>query len=214
MSPRERILEAAITLLYSDGEAGLKVENVIAAAGVAKQSVYHHFGDREGLLVAVLAERYRRALATSAYPILDAMMMCVEEDDYVALILTNITNMIRDGGERRTIRIQALGAATSRPTLHAALQAAHRSAVVETTKIFAFGQVRGWLNQAHTAEALCELWFGVVTGFHVPEAYAEASTEPLVGPALLDMISLLLFGRVAPASIQAALAAQHRSIIA
>lgn len=203
-APRERILEAAIALLYRDGEAGLRVENVIEAAGVARQSIYHHFGDREGLLVAALAERYRRALAASAHPILDAMMMCVEEDDYVRLVLSNISGMMREGGERRAIRVQALGAAISRPTLRAAMQEAHHAAVMETTKIFAFGQVRGWLNREHSAEALCELWFGVITGFHVAEAYAAEDTAPLVGPALLDMISLLLFGRVAPAPLGAA----------
>ena len=203
-TPRERILEAAIDLLYRDGEAGLRVDSVIESAGVARQSVYHHFGDREGLLVAALAERYRRALTSSAHPIIDAMMMCVNEDDYFRLIVANINQMLHEGGERRMIRIQALGAATSRPVLHAAIQEAHRSAVLVTTKIFAFGQVRGWMNRAHTAETLCELWFAVVTGFHMPEAYAEADTAPLVGPALLDMICLLLFGRVPPASSGAA----------
>lgn len=209
---RTRILKLAIAAIDAGGETAIRVNHLVAEAGVRPPVLYHYFGSRDGLIIAAHAERYRQALTTSTYPILDALMMCVEEEDYVRLVLSNISLMLREGGDRRRIRVQALGAAASRPELHDAVREAHRSAVIETTKIFAFGQVRGWLNRAHSAEALCELWFGVVTGFHVPEQYAEAETAPLVGPALLDMISLLLFGHTAPASFHAALTVQPSTI--
>lgn len=196
---RTRILNLAIAAIDAGGEAAIRVNHLVAAAGVRPPVLYHYFGSRDGLIVAAYAERYRQALTTSAHPILDAMMMCVEEDDYVQLIVANISLMLNEGRDRRRIRVQALGAATSRPELHEAVREAHRSAVLETTKIFAFGQVRGWMNRAYTAETLCELWFAVITGLYVPEAYADAGTAPLVGPALLDMICLLLFGRAVPA---------------
>jgi len=201
---RTRILNLAIAAIDAGGEAAIRVNHLVAAAGVRPPVLYHYFGSRDGLIVAAHAERYRQALTSSAHPILDAMMMCVEEEDYVQLIVANISLMLDEGRDRRRIRFQALGAAVSRPELHEAIQDAHRSAVRETTKIFAFGQVRGWMNRAHTAETLCELWFAVVTGFHVPEAYADAGTAPLVRPALLDMICLLLFGRTAPAPTRSA----------
>lgn len=49
---RHRILDAAWDLLARHGDVTLK--EVAAAAGVSRQAVYLHVGDRQGLLVAVV----------------------------------------------------------------------------------------------------------------------------------------------------------------
>jgi AcrR family transcriptional regulator len=59
-TPRERILDAALRLFYRDGIAATGVDRVIAEAGVAKATLYHHFPSKETLAVAFLAERHRR----------------------------------------------------------------------------------------------------------------------------------------------------------
>jgi AcrR family transcriptional regulator len=50
---RRRILQAAWELLEQQG-AGVKLVNVADKAGVSRQAVYLHFGDRSGLLVALV----------------------------------------------------------------------------------------------------------------------------------------------------------------
>jgi AcrR family transcriptional regulator len=49
---RERILEAAIEVLKSDGYAGLTIAKVAAAAGESKPLVVYHFGSKQGLVQA------------------------------------------------------------------------------------------------------------------------------------------------------------------
>ena len=49
---RERILEAAIEVLKSDGYAGLTIAKVAAAAGESKPLVAYHFGSKQGLVEA------------------------------------------------------------------------------------------------------------------------------------------------------------------
>jgi AcrR family transcriptional regulator len=49
---RERILEAAIEVLKSDGYAGLTIAKVAAAAGESKPLVAYHFGSKQGLVQA------------------------------------------------------------------------------------------------------------------------------------------------------------------
>jgi len=61
---RERILEAATRLFAERGYAAARAEDVARAAGIAKGSVFQHFGSKEGLFLEV----YKRAMASfSAY---------------------------------------------------------------------------------------------------------------------------------------------------
>ncbi|MDI9829752.1 MULTISPECIES: TetR/AcrR family transcriptional regulator [unclassified Streptomyces] len=51
---RARLLEAASRLIAEHGAAGVTMEAVAAAAGVGKGTVFRRFGDRTGLLLALL----------------------------------------------------------------------------------------------------------------------------------------------------------------
>ncbi|MFC8193913.1 TetR/AcrR family transcriptional regulator [Streptomyces sp. NPDC060006] len=55
-STRDRLLEAAATLIYRDG-VGIGVEALCKAAGVSKRSLYQLFESKGELLAASLAER-------------------------------------------------------------------------------------------------------------------------------------------------------------
>ena len=57
-SSRERIVEAAAALMTARGVEATSVDAVLAAAGAGKSQLYHYFGDRQGLVRAVVAHRY------------------------------------------------------------------------------------------------------------------------------------------------------------
>jgi len=63
---RVRILEAASRAFARDGYRGARVDLIAADADVAEGTVYHLFGSKRGLLVAVGAE-YGRGLAEAAF---------------------------------------------------------------------------------------------------------------------------------------------------
>lgn len=52
---RAKILAAATQAFVRLGPAGARVDAIVAAAGVNKRMLYHHFGDKQGLYQAVLA---------------------------------------------------------------------------------------------------------------------------------------------------------------
>jgi AcrR family transcriptional regulator len=60
---RERILQAAARLLAESGGAPVSTRAVCAAAGVGAPTLYHHFGDKDGLLDAVVAFGFETYLA-------------------------------------------------------------------------------------------------------------------------------------------------------
>lgn len=51
---RQRLVETATQLFYADGINATGIDTVIAEAGVAKGSMYHHFGNKQGLVAAYL----------------------------------------------------------------------------------------------------------------------------------------------------------------
>ncbi|MEU1075700.1 MULTISPECIES: TetR/AcrR family transcriptional regulator [unclassified Streptomyces] len=69
--PRERLLLAAQELTYSQG-VGVGVDALLKAAGVARRSLYEHFGGKDGLIAEMLRrstaedeERYRTTMAAA-----------------------------------------------------------------------------------------------------------------------------------------------------
>ncbi|MEV5829493.1 TetR/AcrR family transcriptional regulator [Spirillospora sp. NPDC052242] len=60
---RERILRAAARLVAESGGDAVSTRAVCAAAGVGAPTLYHHFGDKQGLLDAVAAYGFERYLA-------------------------------------------------------------------------------------------------------------------------------------------------------
>lgn len=72
--PRERLLAAAQDLFYARG-ANVGIDALLKEADVARRSLYEHFGDKDGLVTAVLQRAsqediawYESALASAADP--------------------------------------------------------------------------------------------------------------------------------------------------
>jgi AcrR family transcriptional regulator len=57
-SPRERLLQVADSLFYAEGVHVVGIERILNEAGVAKASLYHHFGGKDGLVRAYLEEHF------------------------------------------------------------------------------------------------------------------------------------------------------------
>ncbi|MCZ9343737.1 TetR/AcrR family transcriptional regulator, partial [Streptomyces sp. TRM76130] len=68
---RARLLEAAARLVAEHGAAGVTMEAVAAAAQVGKGTVFRRFGDRTGLLMALMdhsEKKFQAALLSGPPP--------------------------------------------------------------------------------------------------------------------------------------------------
>jgi AcrR family transcriptional regulator len=63
MSPRTRILDAAITVFRRQGFRRSSIEQAAEAAGLTRQALYHHFKSKEALFRAVIERLYEDAFA-------------------------------------------------------------------------------------------------------------------------------------------------------
>lgn len=62
-SKRDRIIEAAATVFCHDGYAGASIDAVATKAGVSRQTIYNHVGDKDGLFKQVVAALTDKAAA-------------------------------------------------------------------------------------------------------------------------------------------------------
>jgi AcrR family transcriptional regulator len=60
---RERILETASRLFYTNGYRATGINRIIEEAQTAKASFYHHFSSKEELCAAYLQERHKASVA-------------------------------------------------------------------------------------------------------------------------------------------------------
>lgn len=73
---RRQVLDASLDLIANDGLNALSMREVARRAGVSHQAPYHHFHDREGIMVAIAQEGFQglraameSAIATVKHPI-------------------------------------------------------------------------------------------------------------------------------------------------
>ena len=63
MSPRTRILDAAMLVFRRQGFRRSSIEQAAEAAGLTRQALYHHFKSKEALFRAVIERLHEDALA-------------------------------------------------------------------------------------------------------------------------------------------------------
>lgn len=88
---RRRIMEAATHEFSTKGLSGARIAEIAARAGTNKRMLYHYFGDKEALFLAVLEKAYldirsrERALDLEHLPPREAMRRLVETtwDHYI-----------------------------------------------------------------------------------------------------------------------------------
>ena len=61
---RNKILDVAREMVIQSGYEGLRTEEVVSAAGVAKGTLFAHFGDKDQLLYILICEEFDGVVAT------------------------------------------------------------------------------------------------------------------------------------------------------
>jgi AcrR family transcriptional regulator len=116
---RERILDAASELFAARGYAGAGVDRLAERSGIAKTAIYYHFGNKEGLLAAVL----ERAATQWIEGIQDAARRAGDPLDRLDRALAGMRAMLEDRPWiYKLFQILALEVAEEKPEIRATLQ--------------------------------------------------------------------------------------------
>lgn len=165
---RDRILEAAITAIDQGGEASLRIDSIAEAAGITKPSIYHFFGDRDGLVAAAQAERYRRSVLSGLEDAIEATLALNSRGEFEKLLPVYVDiAMDPAGAMRRAGRIQVLGSAVSRPKLTEEVVDATKRAMELTTRVVEIPIERGWIDADVDSEGIALWWISLTLGRHL-----------------------------------------------
>lgn len=112
---RERLIETAERLFATEGVNGVSLREIVRASGARNvTALQYHFGDRRGLLRAVL-ERHHRDVEVARHALLDAYEAGDEKDVHAlsaALVRPLATKLAHPGGRAY---LQILGELVNRP---------------------------------------------------------------------------------------------------
>lgn len=93
---RERILVAAAELIGERGAAGTSLDDIRAATGASKSQLYHYFGDKRGLVEAVVDHQCAAVLGLQAHAL--AAVETWEDLDRWADVMVGIVEEQRGRG--------------------------------------------------------------------------------------------------------------------
>lgn len=154
---RQRIIDAAAKVIESEGESSLRLRDVAAIVGIAEPSLYYYFANREELITASNAERYRRSIAVIG-PFVAGVGHATNKAEFVdAVKRTYESAFLPERRAARALRAELIGSAIYRPDLYEQISEMTRQALDDGVKVLRTAQENGWLRADIDAEAFC-LW--------------------------------------------------------
>ena len=118
---RGAILEVAMALLDERGPDGFTIDDVLVRSDASASSLYHHFGNREGLVLAAEGERYRQTMKREDLGNLDGGYTAETTEEFFAFIAAQLRRIAFDPDNRQTRRdrFAVVGRALTSPELAA-----------------------------------------------------------------------------------------------
>ena len=144
---RAHILQHAKAELEQFGPVRFNILRVIENADVSRSSVYHHFGDRDGLITAIEVERFIEEIRQSNEIVRFTVNAVKTSDELFFLIEQGLhAASTPQGRENRAHRIAVMAAAQSIPTLEAALIEETNAGDHYFAETIELGRSRGLVN--------------------------------------------------------------------
>lgn len=165
VSPAVRILERAIEVIESGGEVAIRTNTIAEECGVTAPILYRAFTNREGLVVAAQAERYRRASNVAVAYLSDRVAVASSRDELRAKVAEALEFIMSPARSQfRRLRAEVIGSAVSRPALAAEVRRVDREYSEIISGTFAPAVDRGWVAPGVDMAAVA-LWVqGLVNG--------------------------------------------------
>ena len=172
---KERLLVAAVNVINERGVKGIRIREIAASAGVREPSVYHFFGNREGLVEAALVERFNVQLSELFHAFGAELKNCRTQEDFVALIRSLFDRSFDDGRNKvRSMRADIIGSAQSRPQLKEAITEKMLESYSELNSYIEGAQIRGWVDPKLDGLTFAAWVMSLING----RVYIEMNPEP------------------------------------
>jgi AcrR family transcriptional regulator len=175
---RDRVIDVVLDLLEEGGEAAVRIDEVRDRAGVSIGSIYHHFGDRDGLIATAQVRRFARYAAAEITALSDIVQRSSDIQQFRRAI-RQLT--LRTGSEvrvaERWARVGVLESTVGRPELEAEVRAIQTRLTDEFQAHVAQGQARGFFRSDLDARAVALFVEAYSLGLVLNDVDERAVTE-------------------------------------
>ena len=162
---KQTLLELTIATIDESGETGVRVSQIVKAAGVTIPTLYHYFGSREGLIEEAQVERFIRVLRSDTEAFLARLETCETRADLEKALASNVLALeLPNRALMRWQRLNALGASYARPSLAERITKAHDELATRTALALAPFQRKGLIRQDIDLRAVVAWYNGAVLG--------------------------------------------------
>jgi len=189
---RSRILEAAMETLESDGEAALRVLDVALRADVAAGLINHHFGGRDGLVIAAQQERFDGATREDT-ELLDRLVGAEpSRQDFLECIEAIITDVVsHERAAHRLSRLAIIGSAHGRPDLHDGLGDITAGLIDRVTTVVEHAQQAGYVRVDLDARAIATFLQAYPLGLVLSDLDPDAPDEGDIAQVVTAVLGAL-----------------------
>jgi AcrR family transcriptional regulator len=162
------IVNATMSAITKNGDAGVRGAKVARAAGVTTGAIYSRFGSREGLLAAAHTE-FMSIMVAQIVASLGGILNGVEGNPLTSPEYAQLMRgaFIGEQAENALRWATAASRAQHQPDLAAQLLPIERGMLDGITSIIVRGQSEGWMRQDLDPRAIAVIIFGGVIGMSV-----------------------------------------------
>lgn len=160
-----RIVDVAIAQIEAQGEPGLRVNDVARDSGVSVATLYHYFGDREGVVVAARMKQFREHSTFDHGVFASILDTSTSAEEFRQKMFETLGAVAAQGSApSRFIRAEIVGSSRTRPALAAALREQFTEQAELLEKVFLRAQERGLLERSLVPRCLAEVTLSIHAG--------------------------------------------------
>ena len=192
---RDEILHATVFQIESAGESSVRLRDISRIVGITEPTMYHYFHNREQLIIAAHAYRFKVNLTETLGPFVSRLSECTSADEFLeALLMLYRISFPKERIGVRATRAEIVGASIKRPQLRKEIAAMTEELLRPAVELLKDAQSRGWIRSGVSVEAFAFWNLGNITGLIFAEMLADEATQLKCHEFWLESVELVVRG--------------------
>ena len=182
----DALIEATIRILDESDEPSVRVDEILDVTGVSRGSLYHHFGDRDGLVDAARAVQFSRFIDGDIEAVRAAFEGAEDATEFARRLRAITADTQRpERIDRRLRRLEIIAATRTRPRLAEALAETQDRLTNAFVEIVEQAQARGWVHAGLDPRAVAVF----IQAYSLGRAVSDIDANPVSGQMWESLIN-------------------------
>ena len=189
------LIDATDKVIRGQGEAAVRIQDISAETGISIGSIYHHFGDRDGLIRAAYVHTFRTAIQSDIDRVkrfMSRMTSAKEMAEHYDEMLAFLNHHFEQFPARA--RANTIGSTTGRPLLRDAIIAVQSELITSLTEVMTLLKERGILKKHLEPRAAAVMTLGMLHGRVIAEFDSTPVQDEQWNASMLTAFSGLFVG--------------------